>query len=171
MVQKTSTLVLVLIVRVINLIVVHCSDSDVPSHDNIETIRGWHTLPKIPKKVSEKIAHGELPISEAYKYGNGWKNIGYHYFIDKAGNVHSGRPEEEVGAHVKGYNSRSIGICLSGKREFTDEQFRSLERLCLDLCKRYGLSKLDVLAHNDLDSLKTCPNFDLLKLLSSWKWT
>lgn len=131
--------------RVINLVVIHCSDSDIPSHDNIDTIRKWH-------------------------HERGWKDIGYHYFIDKTGNVYTGRLEEHIGAHVKGYNSRSIGICLSGRDKFTDEQFRSLERLSLDILKRYGLSKLDVLAHCDLDAFKTCPNFDLESLVATWKW-
>ena len=131
--------------RLINLVVCHCSDSDIPAHDNIDTIRKWH-------------------------HERGWKDIGYHYFINKAGDVFPGRPEEDIGAHVKGHNSRSIGICLSGRNKFTDEQFRSLERICLDIVKRYGLSKLDILAHHDLDALKTCPNFDLAALVASWEW-
>lgn len=132
--------------RKINWIVVHCSDSDVPAHDNIETLRGWH--------VNE----------------NGWSDIGYHYFIDKRGNVHTGRSEDIKGSHVRGHNSGSIGVCLSGRHEFTAEQFRSLEKLLKDICKRHELSKQDILAHNDLDGSKTCPNFDVHALISSWEW-
>ena len=132
--------------RNIKLIVIHCSDSDYAHHDNIETIRKWH--------VEE----------------NRWSDIGYHFFISKDGNVHIGRSEGIAGAHVAGYNRGSIGICLSGRREFTDEQFRSLERLLKDLCKKYGLEKKDIVSHRDLQPGKTCPNFDLHKLLSSWIW-
>lgn len=156
--------------RKVNLIVVHCSDSDIAAHDNIETIRKWHTLPMIPDAIKQRIADGKLPKSEAYKYGNGWSDIGYHYFIDKAGTVCSGRSEDTQGAHVSGHNSGSIGICLSGREFFTDAQFRSLEILLIDLCGKYDLEKKDILAHRDLQPGKTCPNFDLHKLISSWDW-
>lgn len=132
--------------RKINLVVIHCSDSDVPAHDNIETIRKWH--------VEE----------------NGWREVGYQYFVDKAGVVHPGRSEDESGSHVKGYNSRSIGICLSGRHEFTPAQFKSLEILLIDICGRYDLEKKDIVGHCDLDKKKTCPNLDLHKLLASWSW-
>lgn len=132
--------------RVIDLIVIHCSDSDMPAHDNIETVKSWH--------VKER----------------GWKDIGYHYFISKDGGLHQGRDEETIGAHVSGFNTRSVGICLSGRHEFTAEQFRELEILCIDLTQRYGLSKSDILGHCELDHAKTCPNFDFKKLLSSWEW-
>lgn len=132
--------------RVINLVVIHCSDSDIQAHDNIETVRGWH--------VNER----------------GWKDIGYHYFISKDGAVHLGRDEQTIGAHVSGHNSRSIGICLSGRDEFTFRQFRTLEKLVKNICQRYALTKQDVLAHHDLDPDKTCPNFDVHKLVSGWDW-
>lgn len=130
--------------RPIDLIVVHCSDSDVQAHDNIETIRTWH--------VKE----------------NGWSDIGYNFFIPKDGNVHIGRDEEFAGAHVRGFNRRSIGVCLSGKKLFTDAQFHSLGELCKGLMIKYGISKDRVVGHCDLDPLKTCPNFDLKKLVDSW---
>lgn len=132
--------------RKVDLIVVHCSDSDHKHHDNLETIRNWH--------VKE----------------NGWSDIGYHYFITKDGLIHPGRPLKTPGAHVAGHNAHSIGICLSGKHEFTKEQMASLEKLCFDLCKTYGLEKSDILGHRDLQPLKTCPNFDIHKEISSWGW-
>lgn len=132
--------------RKVDLIVVHCSDSNNPAHDNIETIRKWH--------VDE----------------NGWSDVGYHFFIDKRGGIHTGRPEDIAGAHTKGHNARSIGICLSGRNGFTDEQFRSLELICLELTQKYNIEKKDILGHKDFDKSKTCPNFDVTKLVSSWKW-
>ena len=132
--------------RAVNLIIIHCSDSDIPAHDNIETIRKWH--------VDE----------------NKWSDIGYHFFIDKRGGVHPGRPEDVAGSHTKGHNSRSIGICLSGKKRFTPEQFKSLELLCLKLTQKYNLDKKDILGHRDLNPGKTCPNFDIHTLISKWGW-
>jgi N-acetylmuramoyl-L-alanine amidase len=132
--------------RKINWIVVHCSDSDIPAHDNIEVVREWH-------------------VKERH-----FADIGYHYFISKDGLVHSGRREDAVGAHCRGHNSGSIGICLSGRTGFTADQFRSLEGILKDICTRHELGKEDILAHHDLDSNKTCPNFDVHELVSKYNW-
>jgi N-acetylmuramoyl-L-alanine amidase len=134
-------------VRPISYLIIHASDSDILAHDNIETIRKWH--------VEER----------------GWSDIGYHYFLDKSGNVHVGRPEEKAGAHCRGFNTKSIGICLSGRSEFTEEQFKALEELCHDIARRHGLSKSDIVGHCELDQAgKTCPNFDVQELVSKWGW-
>lgn len=45
---------------------------------------------------------------------NHWKDIGYHYYVERDGSVHQGRPESQVGAHVKNHNLHSIGICYEG---------------------------------------------------------
>lgn len=132
--------------RIIDWVIVHCSDSDRPEHDNIETVKKWH--------IDER----------------GFKDIGYHYFIDKKGVVHKGREEDKVGAHCKGHNSNSLGVCLSGRKEFTESQFKALEVLLIDICSRHDLEKKDILAHCDLDANKTCPNFDLHSWLSSREW-
>ncbi len=128
--------------REVNLVVIHCSDSDIQAYDNIETIRKWH--------IEER----------------GWSDIGYHYFIDKRGSVHRGRDEATVGAHVAGHNARSIGICLSGRKQFTDAQFRALKELLVSICKRYNLDiKTQVKGHRDLQPAKTCPNFEVQDLI------
>lgn len=132
--------------RTINWVILHCSDSDIPAHDNIETIRKWH--------MDER----------------NFSDVGYHYFVQKNGVVIKGRDEDKIGAHVKGHNKDSIGICLSGKEEFTDAQFRSLEILLIDICGRHDLKKMDILGHSDLDDNKTCPNFALSEWLSSLSW-
>ena len=36
------------------------------------------------------------------------------YYIRKDGTVHLTRPVERIGAHVKGFNANSIGICYEG---------------------------------------------------------
>lgn len=128
--------------REINLVVIHCSDSDNPKHDNIETVRKWH--------VEER----------------GWSDIGYHYFIQSNGNVYRGRNESVIGSHVRGHNARSIGICLSGSKLFTDAQFRALKTLVTAICKKYKLDiKTQVKGHKDLQPGKTCPNFNIKDVL------
>jgi N-acetylmuramoyl-L-alanine amidase len=132
--------------RKVNWIIIHCSASDIPAHDNIETIRKWH--------MDER----------------NFSDVGYHFFIQKNGVVEKGRDEDKVGAHVMGHNKDSIGICLSGKTDFTAMQFKALEILLIDLCGKYELEKMDILGHSDLDGKKTCPNFDLAAWLSSLSW-
>lgn len=49
----------------------------------------------------------------------GFREIGYHYFIRKDGSVETGRDLSqpgrfEVGAHSKGENEQSVGICYEG---------------------------------------------------------
>lgn len=131
--------------RKIDILVLHCSDSDYKKHDDVETLREWHLQ-------------------------RGFSDIGYHYIITKDGVVHPGRAEEVVGAHVKGHNANSIGICLTGRHEFTAKQFLSLENLCKSLCEKYELQKSDILAHCQFDSRKTCPNFPYTEIIAAWGW-
>lgn len=44
----------------------------------------------------------------------GFKKIGYHYVITLDGIIEQGRKLDEVGAHVQGYNSVSLGVCYIG---------------------------------------------------------
>jgi N-acetylmuramoyl-L-alanine amidase len=131
--------------RQINFIVIHCSASDNPKHDNIETIKQWHKE-------------------------NGWSDIGYHYVIVKSGKTYVGRAESIIGSHVKGHNKNSIGICLTGLNNFSEQQKNHLGILLKNLCVKYNLKKTDILGHCDLDKHKTCPNFDLHGFLATLNW-
>ncbi|WP_108503536.1 N-acetylmuramoyl-L-alanine amidase [Paracoccus indicus] len=42
----------------------------------------------------------------------GWREIGYHWVIDRNGKVLVGRPDAETGAHAVDRNPGTIGICL-----------------------------------------------------------
>ena len=128
--------------REIDLIVVHCSATPEGKHFSTDTIRDWH--------VKER----------------GWSDIGYHYIVELDGKVISGRPVERAGAHVKGYNRSSIGICYVGgmtkdmkspKDTRNKEQLESLERLLLELKVKYP--KAIIRGHNDF-STKACPSFN-----------
>ena len=44
----------------------------------------------------------------------GFKSIGYHYYIRKDETLVSCRPVEQIGAHARGYNAHSIGVCYEG---------------------------------------------------------
>jgi N-acetylmuramoyl-L-alanine amidase len=144
-----------MVARKIQNIFVHCSDS----------------------------AFGDVRIIEEWHKKRGWREIGYHYvilngrpfydvryfdFLD--GQIQPGHrfnddpifQDFEIGAHVAGRNSSSLGICLIGTQEFTDAQLLAARRLILSLLKKFQLRVEDVLGHyEDPEAHKTCPNIPM----------
>ena len=123
----------------------------------------------IAENISRLVVHcADTPDNEALDaraihdmhLGFGWHGIGYHWVICRDGTLQSGRPEYWVGAHVKGHNEISLGVCLIGRRHFTDAQMQSLKALL----KRWRAEYPDaeICGHCDFDyTEKTCPNFDV----------
>lgn len=78
--------------------------------------------------------------------GNSWSGIGYHYYVRKNGEVHRGRPEWAVGAHVLDHNSHTIGVCAEGNYEVETEmpaaQLHALRALVADLRTRYPAAQI-----------------------------
>ena len=89
---------------------------------------------------------------------------GYHYVIRRSGIYEIGRPINRVGAHVRGHNYDSIGICFAGRDSLSKRQDESLMHLLYALCMRHGLNSRDVWGHYEFDEHKTCPNLDMEKL-------
>lgn len=44
----------------------------------------------------------------------GFDECGYHYYVRRDGSIHSMRPKEKAGAHARGHNATSLGICYEG---------------------------------------------------------
>ena len=42
----------------------------------------------------------------------GWRDVGYHYIIRRNGEVELGRSIRDTGSHARGYNHKSVGLCL-----------------------------------------------------------
>lgn len=118
----------------IKYIVVHCADTPNDREVTAEEIHGWHLA-------------------------NGWDGIGYHKVIGRSGLVENGRPEYWQGSHVRGHNHESLGVCLIGKDQFTDEQWSSLFEVLDDWKRKHPGA--EIVGHHDLDPHKTCPNFDV----------
>jgi len=110
---------------------------------------------------------GSQAIDRCHRF-QGWSGIGYHYVIRKNGVIELGRPIEKIGAHVKGANSSSIGICVIGSTKFNEKQFESLRTLVNSLKSIFGT--LNIYPHNFFPSAKkqgkTCPNFDVKEALN-----
>lgn len=111
----------------------------------------------------------------------GFAMIGYNYVIDLDGKVEKGRPLTMTGAHCKGWNDRSIGICYIGgldgngnpKDTRTLLQKMSLHNLVFKLMDEYP-SITQVMGHRDTSPdlngdgkispnewIKQCPCFDV----------
>lgn len=118
-----------------------------------------------------------------WHHDRGFSDIGYHFVIRRDGTQEDGRSVEKPGAHVKGKNSDSIGICLVGGRadegrhtegldeftkqevlwefNYTREQMASLVSLVDSLVDLYG-SHVEIIGHRDHPGVtKRCPGFDV----------
>lgn len=92
--------------------------------------------------------------------------VGYHYLIGKDW-IKQTRSDQEDGAHTYGFNSDSIGICLTGNFETeTPNQYQldQLRQLVLTLLGKYGLQEKDVYFHRDLTAT-ACPGKNITKEL------
>ena len=138
-------------VRPINKIIVHCSATPPYMDIGVEEIREW--------QVGER----------------GWSDIGYHIVIRRDGTAEMGRPFWKVGAHCRGANKTSIGVCLVGgtnavdrkkaEANFTLAQYRALAEWVEYLQVEFGPG-LAVMGHRELNSHKACPSFEVRELLS-----
>ncbi|MHC4909887.1 MAG: peptidoglycan recognition protein family protein [Planctomycetota bacterium] len=53
-------------------------------------------------------------IRRYHRSDKGWGDIGYHFAIDRSGNVWECRPLQWQGAHVGGHNEGNIGVVVIG---------------------------------------------------------
>jgi hypothetical protein len=139
----------------VNTIFVHCSATqpewmeDSPLSSKVEEISRWHKQ-------------------------RGFNRIGYHWVIDRNGEISKGRAENEAGAHVKNHNTGSIGICLIGgfgsnendpfDENFTVEQDMALRNLIDDIKTRTKITKIR--GHNEV-AAKACPGFNVSRWLKN----
>ncbi len=127
--------------RQINSIVIHHSGNT----DTVESIRNLHVNT------------------------NKWDDIGYHFIIDRRGELFIGREIDKIGAHVSGFNEDSIGICLLGnfdKENPNEIQLDMLKWLLNMLTKEYNLNKENIKFHRDFpDVTKSCPGNNIKKEL------
>ena len=126
--------------RPIREIIVHCTATREGLDYTVEDIRNWHLA-------------------------QGFNDIGYHYLIYRDGSIHEGRAINVIGAHCKGHNANSIGVCYVGgiddksqpKDTRTPEQKATLVHLLRDLLRKYPGAR--IYGHRDFSS-KACPCFD-----------
>lgn len=145
-------------------IVVHISDSPFGC---AREIRKWHMDPKRPAGPFADIGYHAVILNG--QIGPGEKDFVYC----AVGSIEFGRPlngdsllvGNEIGAHARGYNDRSIGICGIGKDGWHPKQVASLITLCRNLMRIYGIYLEGVLGHCETEmgkkQGKTCPDLDM----------
>lgn len=111
---------------------------------------------------------GRAEIDRWHK-AKGWAGIGYHFVIRRDGTIEPGRKLDIPGAHVEGYNTKSLGICLVGgiaddgtaADNFTAIQ-KTMLRSKLNELKAGAYKHAEVLGHRDIPGVKKdCPSFDV----------
>jgi len=136
--------------RTISEAIIHCSATP-PNwlsrgslEDKTEEIRRWHKA-------------------------RGFNDVGYHYLIDRDGTIGEGRPVSKQGAHVKGHNRSTVGVCLIGGKEskatdkfedhYTKQQEKALMSMLAMLRAAYG-NDIKISGHNEYAN-KGCPGFNV----------
>ena len=97
----------------------------------------------------------------------GWTDIGYHWVIDGEGHIRQGRPWEQIGAHVKGHNRNSFGVCVVGDNTRPDRRWTQTQAASLGFlvdAVRVFYPKIQVLGHRDTGAATDCPGLDIHQL-------
>lgn len=130
--------------KCINSIMLHCSDSE----------------------------FGDANLIDQWHRERGWSGCGYHFVITNGvlksgekylpfndGLIQVGRDINKTGAHCKGHNTGSIGICLIGRHGFTAKQlYEALPELLRMLMFDHEISLDQVHGHFEFSRQKSCPN-------------
>lgn len=93
----------------------------------------------------------------------GWRDIGYHLgvvFDDGRWQIKRGRPLDQIGAHAKGYNARSIGIMFEGNFELehlSDEAYALGLDLVWQIMRQLNLRPTSIFGHRELPYPTLCP--------------
>jgi len=140
--------------RGINLLVYHCSATEAGKDYSVEEITVWHKA-------------------------RGFRTIGYHFLIHLDGTIDIGRNIHEIGAHAKGKNRNSIGICyIGGVKDGRPHDTRTTAQIhalrAIDRVLKSMFPEADSVGHRDLsvdlngdgviqrsEWMKACPSFDV----------
>lgn len=131
--------------RPINEIIWHCTATPEGKDYTVSDIRAWHKA-------------------------RGFSDVGYHYIVYRDGRIMLGRPVGQIGAHVEGHNTGTIGCSYVGgvsadgkfaKDTRTPAQTASMLWLTKQLLGMHRSAK-KVTGHNQYAN-KACPSFDVRK--------
>jgi len=127
----------------------------------------------VPREIRDIVIHASMTGDEDVTLKDldrkhrqaGWNGCGYHFVLGRKGTVEVGRPIDRAGAHTKGFDKYSIGICMIGgdpAENFTKLQWLNLEILVSGLVRQFPNAK--VMGHRDCPRVTpntVCPTFDV----------
>jgi len=131
--------------RQINRVIIHHSASD-SRRTTVQMIREWHLR-------------------------RGWQDIGYHLLIDWTGELHYGRELRISGAHCRGHNEDSLGVCCIGNYEQekpTDALLDSLRYTVEGLCCALNLDPREAVHGHNHYAATACPGRYLVEEMGRW---
>ena len=117
---------------------------------------------------------------DAWHRERGFKMVGYHFLVHPDGKIDIGRKLDMIGAHVRGHNRESVGICYIGGLRYgkpadtrTPQQIHALRAIDKILESLFPESKR--VGHRDLSRdlngdgvispqewMKSCPSFSAI---------
>lgn len=129
--------------REIKLLVIHCSATRCNAPFTVEQLRQCHLQ-------------------------RGFKDIGYHFYITRDGEIHHCRPISEPGAHARGFNRHSVALCYEGglneQGHPADTRTKAQRYALLDLLTilKHQYPEAQIVGHYQLSATiqKACPCFD-----------
>ena len=131
--------------RIITLIIIHCSAVRPWEQSGFREIDLWHR-------------------QRGWKYG-----CGYHFIVRRDGSIEDGRPLEMIGAHCLNHNNHSIGICYEGGLDVagrpadtrTEAQKVTMRQLLERLHRQF--QNAVIVGHNVFEPMKACPCFNAMR--------
>ncbi len=128
-------------------------------------------------------------IQDLHQNVRGWSDIGYQFVVDRGGRLYQGRPFLDssttlddvprlaLGAHVGGFNTGNIGVCLLGcyhppegsfcRDTIPPEAYDTYVETFAFLSENYGVPPTSIRGHRDF-SATACPgdnNYSRLPML------
>ncbi len=116
-----------------------------------------------------------LPAIRAYHHSLGYHDVGYHAIIEEVDLGYEalyGRPLCLPGAHTKGHNDDSLGICLVGNFSVSKPPHAQLliaARVVAQLCRVFSIPLTEIYPHSKFNATE-CPGirFDMTAFIEKY---
>lgn len=131
--------------RPISELIWHCAATPEGKDFTVADIRAWHKQ-------------------------RGWSDIGYHFVVYRDGRIMTGRPIGQIGSHVAGRNTGTIGACYIGGvssdgKHAMDTRSGPQRGAMLWLTERLiaKFPSIKLISGHNRYAAKACPSFDVRK--------
>ena len=120
---------------------------------------------------------GEKSAYDVAKYhvnDKGWGGIAYHLFVTDDGNIYKTNNLETKSYHSGNYNTRSVGITVTGKHRYDPSKsneeiigtlkYRSLVKAISKTLGDLPNKDINIIAHSDISANRSDPNLNMDQL-------